>query len=343
MRIFVLGDIHLRDNVAEDYLDAQVQTLLDIWEKEDRPDRVVFLGDIFHYRKPTPKVLLKTGFLFKTISAHSNIDVVVGNHDQATKADDGVTALSLFESDKIRIWNNSGGDHDSGFYYIPYFENEKIIIKCLEAVPDGFTLFGHFAFDGCINAVGSYDFSIPTSCARNSGFLGHIHQHFIKTSGGRDLASPKNNLIFMGTPYPTMFTEAGKDHYYGLLTGVSMNWDTDIRKIDFGIRYMDIQFSDLESYMDTLFDPNYYTLLRVHMQAYENADSGNIRDLDKLPFVEYVYDPLIKEDEISDLNIEDQISIIDDSLIEKYVSEQSTNLEESDILKGLELLKKDEY
>ena len=58
MKALVIGDIHLRDDVAPGYLESQYETVLRICDKEN-PDQVIFLGDIFHYRKPTPKVLLK--------------------------------------------------------------------------------------------------------------------------------------------------------------------------------------------------------------------------------------------------------------------------------------------
>ena len=343
MKVLVIGDMHFRDDIAHGYMDAQTKAILRICDIEN-PECVVFLGDLFHYRKPNPKVLLRIKSLLQTISSSSEVHVVVGNHDQATKADDGVTALSLFEGKRIRIWNFPGMDAELGFYFIPCFENEKTIIKCLDSVPDNFTLFGHFAFSGSLNSVGSYDFSIPLSCARNSGFLGHIHQHSVKTVGRGDLLEPEKNLIFLGTPYPTLFTESGQEHYYATLEGEPFNWETNIKPIDFGLQYIDTNFSDLEKIKSEIFNPEYYTLLRVHMQVHENAIGNKLtKDLEKLPYVEYVYDPVIKEDEVSNLDITDQVSLVDDALIESYVNEQSTSLKKSNILEGLELLKKNEY
>jgi len=343
MKVLIIGDLHFRDDLSAGYMDAQTDTILRIWRNEN-PECVVFLGDLFHYRKPNPEVLLKIKYLLQVISNRSVVHVVVGNHDQSTKADDGTTALSLFENERTTIWNSPGDDFEWGFSFIPCFENEKTIIKCLEDVPDDFTLFGHFAFSGSLNSVGSYDFSIPLSCARNSGFLGHIHKYSVESIGGGDLSTPEKNLIFLGTPYPTMFSEAGQKHYYATLEGERFNWETNIKTIDFGIQYIDIPSSKLDKFKKKIFDEDYYTLLRVHMQAYENIISdAMIEELSKISHVEYVYDPLINEDEISDYDADDQVTLVDDSLISEYVKGQSSDIDTDILLKGLELLKKNEY
>ena len=343
MKVLIIGDLHFRDDLAVGYMDAQTETILGIWENE-KPECVVFLGDIFHYRKPNPKVLLRIKSMLQTISLHSEVHVVVGNHDQATKADDGITALSLFEDKKIRVWNSPGADNELGFYFIPCFENEKTIIKCLEGVPDAFTLFGHFAFSGSLNSVGSYDFSIPLSCARNSGFLGHIHKYSVESIGGGDLSVPEKSLIFLGTPYPTLFSESGQKHHYAILEGEPFNWETSIKTIDFGIRYIDIPFSKIKKFEKKIFDPKYFTLLRIHMQAHENSMDDKIAEkLREIPHVEYVYDPLINEDDLSNFDADRQIDLIDESLIDDYVKGQSSDIDTDILLKGLELLKKNEY
>ena len=52
----IIGDVHLDDRYIG-YLDFQVQTIKKIIDAENCQD-IIFLGDLFEKRSPSPKVLL---------------------------------------------------------------------------------------------------------------------------------------------------------------------------------------------------------------------------------------------------------------------------------------------
>jgi metallophosphoesterase superfamily enzyme len=54
----VIGDIHLRDyKNNRDYLDCQVASIIALLRKIDY-NVVIFLGDVFHFRKPSAREIL---------------------------------------------------------------------------------------------------------------------------------------------------------------------------------------------------------------------------------------------------------------------------------------------
>ena len=80
--------------------------------------------------------------------------------------------------------------------YIPHYENQETIKKALDEVPEGYFVFGHFGYRGCLNSAGDADFSLRLSDFRNPSLLGHIHRHV-----------QKDNVTILGTPYTTNFGE----------------------------------------------------------------------------------------------------------------------------------------
>ncbi|HIB83634.1 MAG TPA: metallophosphoesterase, partial [Chromatiaceae bacterium] len=164
MRTLVVTDLHLNSRIPG-LLDAQVACILDIFNKE-KPNEVIIMGDVFMYRKPSPSELLALRDLIagmpSATHAHTPITILRGNHDSETKADDGVTALSLFErpSNRTKVITHTHIDHRRRRIFIPHYENEETIISALEMVPEGYTVFGHFGYAGCLNSIGDYDSSL---------------------------------------------------------------------------------------------------------------------------------------------------------------------------------------
>jgi len=225
VKTLVIGDLHFNDK-PPGLLDAQVsftKRLLDVGMKKS-VDRVIFLGDLMMHRRPSPSVLLA----LKDVIQHAQLrcaSVVIlrGNHDSETKADDGVTALSLFSSPKVRVVRHFELDTWAGHAYIPHYEDEERIKEALEEVPEGFTVFGHFGYNGALNSVGDLDFSIPFSAFTHPTILGHIHGY--KQDGP---------VTIMGTPFSTSFQECGKECFYGILDEAGL----EAHHIDFGIRHI---------------------------------------------------------------------------------------------------------
>ena len=125
MRTLVITDLHLNSKVSG-LLDAQESAIVKIYNKES-PDDVIIMGDVFMHRKPSPSELLA----FKRILDHmvrAEVVVIRGNHDSETKADDGVTALGLYQKVGVKIISHTYLDNDRKRAYIPHYENEETII-----------------------------------------------------------------------------------------------------------------------------------------------------------------------------------------------------------------------
>ena len=118
LKVLMITDVHF-GNVIPGYLDSQVECLKKIYNS-DNFDHVLILGDVFIKRSPKPKVLLKTQEFLEYISKKSDVTVIKGNHDAETKADDGVTALSLFTTSRVRVFEHIGADNEMVNY--PYIK-----------------------------------------------------------------------------------------------------------------------------------------------------------------------------------------------------------------------------
>ena len=80
------------------------------------------MGDVFMYRKPSPSELLALDDVLSYITDIHGADVVIlrGNHDSETKADDGVTALSVFANSKVKIITHTEIERHTRRVYIPH-------------------------------------------------------------------------------------------------------------------------------------------------------------------------------------------------------------------------------
>ncbi len=102
MQTLVIGDLHF-DNKPMGMLDAQKEAIIKICKENSDCKRVIFLGDLMMHRNPRPSVLLALKEVIDAVSKDKAVYILRGNHDSVTKADDGVTALSLFESPSVRV------------------------------------------------------------------------------------------------------------------------------------------------------------------------------------------------------------------------------------------------
>ena len=96
MSTLVIGDLHF-DDKPQGMMEAQKQAIINICKKNVGCNKVIFLGDLMMHRNPRPTVLIALKEMLDYISEQLRFDVYIlrGNHDSVTKADDGVTALSL--------------------------------------------------------------------------------------------------------------------------------------------------------------------------------------------------------------------------------------------------------
>ena len=333
MRTLVIGDLHF-DNKPFGLLQAQTGTTIEIYNEALRSgpvDDVIFLGDLMMHRKPYPRVLLALKKVIDHISKRSSVYILRGNHDSENKSDDGVTALSLFESPRVRIITQTTIDEYGQRVFIPHYEDETKIKRALSKVPKGYRVFGHFGYYGSLNSAGDADFSISLSQFRNSGMLGHIHRF---AQGTVEVSGSVETVTLLGTPYTTNFSEATKDSFYGIIDGDELS----LHPIEFGPRHLVIDYDKVEENLEWINDPNYFTLLRINLSTVDEKQdniASILYDLE-VGFVEVKYKPLLDEKEIhSPLESVSPIIEINDSIIEDYINNSNTTISKEKLLKGL--------
>ena len=335
MRTLLITDLHLNSKIPG-LLDAQVNCVLDIFNKE-KPDEVIIMGDVFMHRKPSPSELLAFRRILagmpSATHAWTPITILRGNHDSETKADDGVTALSLFESpsNRTKVVTHTYTDHRRKRVFIPHYENEEYIIETLHLVPQGYTVFGHFGYDGCLNSVGDSDFGINLSNFRNLTYLGHIHSH-IRATGG--VSKNFNTVTCLGTPYTTNYGEAFKDNYYAIL---DTNEDScELKSPWSGPRHLVYTAQEVKNNLDTINDSNYFTFLRVMV----GADHHPIPYSDlSVAHLDIKYSPIFNEDEVSTFTPEKDLFSINEMIISDYVESANSVISKEKLMEGYRLLK----
>ena len=339
MRTLVIGDLHF-DNKPYGLLDAQKKCVKDIIDLTTKIDHIIFLGDLIMHRKPSPTVLLALQEAIDYASLKAEVTIIRGNHDSENKSDDGVTALSLFQKNtcqdtlpnpknrryRVRVVTQTLYDHRTKMVFIPHYEDEERIKKYLSEVPNGYTVFGHFGYRGCLNSAGDADSTLSLSDFQRKTYLGHIH-HF-KQDG---------LVTLLGTPYSTNFGEAGTKGYYLILH----DSEEEFHQIESGPRHIVTTLEEVRGGLEYINDSAWFTLLRINLQPGESAS-----DIPKDLNVSYLDIKLLPsftdEDAISHYTPKRDLFIINDQIIEDYVdnSDVSPALTKDILMGGYNLLKK---
>jgi len=332
LKVLMITDVHFGE-VYTGYLDAQIKCLKNIYNS-DNFDHVLILGDVFIRRSPKPLVLLKTQELLEYFSKKSDVTIIRGNHDSETKADDGVTALSLFKSSKVRIFEHLGADNEMGWFFIPHYENENFINKALESCPQSYLVFGHFGYNDYMSYAGRYGGLITLDNFHNRTFLGHLHGNITR-----------QGVTVLGTQYTTSFRESGKASWYGVLEGEPHNWTYSQKRVKGfgGPRHLTYAIEDIHPNLDYINDPSYFTLLRVWIDSLSEDNTVSLHDdLLKHCNVEHLdvqYNPVFTDEEISNFTPSGEVFSITDEMIDSYIEQTTTTLSKQHLLEGLQILK----
>ena len=336
MRTLLITDLHLNSKIPG-LLDSQVSCFHKIL-KDEKPDDVIIMGDVFMHRKPTPSELLSFKEILKECTGTEGRKTVIirGNHDSETKADDGVTALSVFENEYISVATHAHTDTIKKRVFIPHYENEEHIIYLLEMVPENYTVFGHFGYAGCLNSVGDADFSLSLRHFGNTTYLGHIH-NFVQGQGGLREANTK--VTCLGTPYTTNYGESFKDSFYAILDGDSVEY----KKPNCGPRHLVYSSQDLDETtprgrenLEIINDTNFTTFLRVMV------------DIDHFPIpyeklnvhtIDVKYSPVFNEEDLSSYTPERELFTINEMIISDYVEQANSTIPFNTLMEGYRLLK----
>ncbi len=319
LKTLLLTDLHLTHKPVG-LLDAQKECILKIFEKE-KPDEVIIMGDLVMVRRPQPVVLSALHDIIKTISLHCPMVLIRGNHDSDNRSDDGLTILSLFESDNVQVVTQTTHDYDKKRTYIPHYEDQDRIKNILLTVPKDHSVFGHFGYDGCLNSVGDADFGITLATFRNRTYLGHIHRF-----------KQSELVTILGTPYSTNFGESRKVNYYATIE----DGETKYHEVTFGPRYLVVDKSEIEFCLDDINNPDYYTLLRVNLSS---GETQPVTDGLDVASVEFKFKPAFDEEMLSDYKPKRDLFTLNEVILEDYIDAAHTDLPKEDILEGLRLIR----
>jgi calcineurin-like phosphoesterase family protein len=322
MQALVIGDLHFEDK-PRGLMKAQAAAVKQICvDRCGDSNQLIFLGDLMMHRNPRPTVLLALKELLDDIvNMGYEIHILRGNHDSVTKADDGVTALSLFESKNIHVYTQYHEDHKNEWVFIPHYEDEQRIKEYLASAPKGYTVFGHFGYYGVLNSAGDADFNLSISDFKNPTILGHIHK-----------AGRNGNVSVLGTPYTTNFGEEGKDCFYGIVSKGNVEKIPSTR----GPRHLVIDYDKVEENLDWL-NSGDFNLIRVNIGTLDegmNKIAETIQSIDA-PFVEVKYKPLLDDKEVFVPDDREVTSVMSDDLIDHYINSSNTKINKEDLLEGL--------
>lgn len=328
MKTLVIGDIHLENNY-EGYLQYQITSIVDFINKQN-PKAIIFLGDVFHKRKPTPTEIL--GF-DTIIQACRNVceetHVLRGNHDTETKAELSPTILSIYH-EPFEVYIHSVPNKLGNWGFIPHYEDDEIIKKYLKQFKSCDFVFAHCGFRGCFNSIGDHDFNLPLDDFYTTTILGHIHQY-------REELDQK--IVALGTPYPTSFREANKDSFYGVIEDGKFS----VRESTFGPMYIKATKYNYKNLIENY--PDRYILLQLEIDKYEiNFEVLNSikEEYPNIGHLELKFEPVFDEDKQSSFSSKEDLFRINESIIDHFLQEANTTIPREDLkryLKGLS----DEY
>lgn len=345
MKALVLGDCHFTNAYPSfDYLGKQLSTIESIILEQEDVEYVIFLGDVFHFRKPDPETVVRVQKFFRDITRFpmKQVFIVRGNHDTASKSDDSLlTILEVLEGNKVTIVKNTLLQFvgNCAFGFVAHFEKDEEILVRLAGLYDKLALceendkfiFGHFGYTGCLNTNGDEDFGLSLNVFKHPTFLGHIHK-----------PADEGNVHVVGTPYSTSFQEADNHHRYAIIDTIS--GEVEFKRVSMGIRYLSFEYAALEANKEFIKDNHYYTILRVYLSQITDVNSVDLRkDIMEEYGVEYVdikYLPLIdNESHFSSFRPKNLVFELDDELINNYVDECKSALPKDIILQALKLFK----
>lgn len=346
MKVLVIGDTHFSDTY-KGYLNAQLRCIGDLI-RSSKPGVIVFLGDIFHHRNPSVETLVRVWSFFehdigKLVPGLKKIYILRGNHDSASKSDDGTSVLEtfVFDSSKASFIPFSDVDFDLSFAFIPHYENEATVISDLKGLSKHNSqfenvdiVFGHFGYEGCINSGPYFDFKVKKEDLKKRTILGHIHKY-----------SKDGNVTILGTPYSTNFGECDYPHYVGELEMLEDGSWSELKLItvDHGPRYYVCHINHLEQLKSEISDPKYFTVLRVLLDKFSDETTNDLRGQIlndyNVGYVDLKFQPMLDkklDNRISNYQPVNNIEVLTSEIIDKYLDESASFIPKELLRIGLE-------
>jgi len=337
-KCLIIGDTHY-DTKCEGYLENQIESTIRI-VKEHKPTHIVFLGDIYHHRKPTPEVIVAVQKMFYALrTLAESIYVLRGNHDSQNRNDDGLTVLDTLEwpHSPVRVVKHTILDPDLNFLLIPHYEDDEVIKKHLLSAKNEKTIaFGHFSYTPDHLGIRGFESSIKLDDFKCRTILGHIHKYL-----------EDEHVTILGTPWTTNFGESDKVNFVGILEETPNGWGPLNKfKVGYGPRFYEAPYDALEAMADEISDPNYFTLLRVTIDKFSDDPPSLLRsdiaNKFKVAHVDLkcqpVYDEMLN-DRLSGYDPNVPLTVIDTDIIGKYIEEQCSTIPKEKLEEGINIIK----
>lgn len=247
MKLLLIGDLHFGERSDSQKFNEHILKFL-TWSvelaKEHGLESVVQLGDWFHHRNKIQVQTLTYGIEgARILSNHFGKDktfVLEGNHDlfYLDRLDvSSVSALRPYVTvvDKpMEIIPNC--------YATPWITDGEVWEKVIDASSSHEYLFAHLELNGfMVNDKYEMEHGRSHRELKNYECVITGHYHSMQT---------KDNVLYVGTPYPITMNEANEDHGVFIL-------DTDLATIDFvkydGITVVSLKIDEIEKIVD--YDP----------------------------------------------------------------------------------------
>ncbi len=339
-KCLVIGDTHF-DTRCEGYLESQLKATVDIVSKH-KPKYVVFLGDIYHHRKPTPEVIVGVHRLFKKLAiipGVTKIFVLRGNHDSQNRSDDGLTALETLEypGSKVEVVKHTRLDVGLNMLFIPHYESEEVIKEHLLSAHDSNTVaFGHFSYSPKCFGLHGFESTLEQNDFKCRTILGHIHKYLID-----------GKVTVLGTPWSTNYGECDYDHYVGVMERTAKGWGVmKTVEVALGPRYYEAPYEALDAMGDDISKGDHFLMLRVLMDKFSEAPPNILREelssRYKVGNVELKFKPIYNSDmnnRLSNYDPDTPLTVIDGDIIKRYIEEQASTIPTDRLEEGLNLIK----
>lgn len=219
-KVAIFSDLHIFAHLSktqfEDIAINFLHTLLQECKKRD-VKRVFFLGDWFHIKNKlyVPPFIKSIETLQYFVESNIELVFLIGNHDAPQQSSTDFSIMYAFKPYGKVIplyeWEDVG---DSRLHFLSYTEE----LPRFEYADDKQNvLFGHldvqkFQMDSGFEC--NEGFNIKDFAKFDSVFTGHFHKHQIR-----------DNIVYIGSPYQTRFSERHDDKGFIILDTDDLTWE----------------------------------------------------------------------------------------------------------------------
>lgn len=220
----VITDTHIGKEFKDDRIPNTLNVFADMVE-DIKPDVLIHLGDVFNVKKPGGQHIEFATQWFRRLSESAGtIFVIAGGHDQDAHSE--TTAIDFLDDLARNIEIFTEMHSIEGICFLPYtrrlqkadrlaMENAEIILMHQGIVES--------PLDHGKRLYGKMGDAVPLAWVEHSQLTlcGHIHTPW---------SNPQNNVIILGSPYPTHFRHPDCQRSAGLF---SLEDPSDFTLVDF--------------------------------------------------------------------------------------------------------------